>query len=275
MVTCTIAIATHKGGTGKTVTAMALSAALARAGQTCLLVDLDPQGHSTLGLGVELAEGEPTLHACFSEPALPLSRVIRTTHLPGLHLAPANLRLARVAQALYMRPKREEVLRRAFEPMATQYAYIVLDCPPALGALTEAALTAADLILIPCQLEARAADGLVDLLEVMGILKGEAFAHWRILLTKVDRRKTTTNQAVLAALAPWQHKLLTTTIPQSEPLNQAQIERTDIFSFEPKSQGALAYAALAEEIMRYVREKEPPHGPRRRHRAAAPPRPTP
>jgi chromosome partitioning protein len=159
--------------------------------------------------------------------------------------------------------------------MATQYAYIVLDCPPALGALTEAALTAADLIVIPCQLEARAADGLVDLLEVMGILKGEAFAHWRILLTKVDRRKTTTNQAVLAALAPWQHKLLTTTIPQSEPLNQAQIERTDIFSFEPKSQGALAYAALAEEIMRYVREKEPPHGPRRRHRAAAPPRPTP
>jgi chromosome partitioning protein len=101
MVTCTIAIATHKGGTGKTVTAMALSAAFARAGQPCLLVDLDPQGHSTLGLGVELAEGEPALHACLSEPPLPLSRVIRTTHLPGLDLAPANLRLARVAQAQY------------------------------------------------------------------------------------------------------------------------------------------------------------------------------
>jgi len=190
MVTCTIAIATHKGGTGKTVTAMALSAALARAGQTCLLVDLDPQGHSTLGLGVELAEGEPTLHACFSEPALPLSRVIRTTHLPGLHLAPANLRLARVAQALYMRPKREEVLRRACEPMAAQYAYIVLDCPPALGVLTEAALTAADLIVIPCQLEARAADGLVDLLEVKipaasgGALEGGCPLCWGNLSPK-------------------------------------------------------------------------------------------
>ena len=273
MATCTIAIATHKGGTGKTVTAMALSAAFARAGQTCLLVDLDPQGHSTLGLGVELVEGEPTLHACFSEPPLPLSRVLRATHLPGLDLAPANLRLARVAQALYMRPKREDVLRRTVAPLAEQYTYLVLDCPPSLGVLTEAALAAADLVVIPCQLEARAADGLVDLLEVLGLLKGEDFAQWRILLTRVDRRKTTTNQAVLAALAPWQPHLFTTTIPQSEPLNQAQIERTDIFSFEPKSQGALAYAALAQEIMHYVREKEPPHGPRRRHRAAAAPRP--
>jgi len=273
MATCTIAIATHKGGTGKTVTAMALSAALARAGQPCLLIDLDPQGHSTLGLGVELAEGEPTVHACFSEPPLPLSRVIRPTHLPGLDLVPANLHLARVAQALYMRPKREDVLRRTVAPLAGQYPYLVLDCPPSLGVLTEAALAAADLVMIPCQLEARAADGLVDLLEVLGLLKGEDFAQWRILLTRVDRRKTTTNQAVLAALAPWQSHLFTTTIPQSEPLNQAQIERTDIFSFEPKSQGALAYAALAQEIMHDVREKEPPHGPRRRHRAATRPGP--
>ena len=145
---CTIAIATHKGGTGKTVTAMGLSAALARAGQRCLLIDLDPQGHSTLGLGVEIAAGEPALHACFSEPPLPLSRVVRSTHLPACDLAPATLRLARVAQALYMRPKREEVLRRLIAPLATQYAYIVLDCPPALGVLTEAAITAADLLLI-------------------------------------------------------------------------------------------------------------------------------
>jgi chromosome partitioning protein len=161
-----------------------------------------------------------------------------------------------------MRPKREEVLRRTVAPLAGQYTYLVLDCPPSLGVLTEA-----------CQLEARAADGLVDLLEVMGLLKGEDFTQWHILLTRVDRRKTTTNQAVLAALAPWQPHLFTTTIPQSEPLNQAQIERTDIFSFEPKSQGALAYAALAQEIMHDVREKESPHGSRRRHRAAAAPRP--
>jgi len=249
----TIAIATHKGGTGKTVTAMALGAAFARAGQQCLLVDLDPQGHSTLGLGMEIEDTTPTLRDFFHEPPLPLSRVIRETHITGLHIVPSNIRLARVAQALYMRPKREEILKRGLHPLRDQYAFIVLDCPPSLGALTEAAIAAADLIVIPCQMEARAADGLVDLLEVIGLIKGEEFDDWRILLTRVDSRKTTTNQAVMASLAPWESKIFTTTIPQAEALNQAQIARTDIYSFEPKSRGALAYAACAKEIMRYGR----------------------
>lgn len=249
----TIAIVTHKGGTGKTVTAMAVGAACARDGQRCLLVDLDPQGHSTLGLGMEIDDATPTLRDFFHEPPLPLSRVIRETHIAGLHIVPSNIRLARVAQALYMRPKREEILKRGLHPLRDQYAFIVLDCPPSLGALTEAAIAAADLIVIPCQMEARAADGLVDLLEVIGLIKGEEFDDWRILLTRVDSRKTTTNQAVMASLAPWESKIFTTTIPQAEALNQAQIARTDIYSFEPKSRGALAYAACAKEIMRYGR----------------------
>jgi chromosome partitioning protein len=249
----TIAIATHKGGTGKTVTAMAVGAAFARAGQRCLLVDLDPQGHSTLGLGVEIDDTAPTLRDFFHEPPLPLSRVIRETHIAGLHIVPSNIRLARVAQALYMRPKREEILKRGLQPLRDQYAFIVLDCPPSLSALAEAGIAAADLIVIPCQMEARAADGLVDLLEVIGLIKGEEFEDWRILLTRVDSRKTTTNQAVMASLAPWESKIFKTTIPQSEALNQAQIARTDIYSFEPKSRGALSYAACAKEIMRYGR----------------------
>jgi chromosome partitioning protein len=249
----TIAIATHKGGTGKTVTAMAVGAAFARAGQRCLLVDLDPQGHSTLGLGMEIDDATPTLRDFFHEPPLPLNRVIRETHIAGLHVVPSNIRLARVAQALYMRPKREEILKRGLQPFRDQYAFIVLDCPPSLSALAEAGIAAADLIVIPCQMEARAADGLVDLLEVIGLIKGEEFDDWRILLTRVDSRKTTTNQAVMASLAPWASRIFTTTIPQSEALNQAQIARTDIYSFEPKSRGALAYAACAKEIMRYGR----------------------
>src|SRR5512135_1853094 len=108
----TIAIATHKGGTGKTVTAMALGAGLARAGQKTLLIDLDPQGHCSLGLGVDWGEGEPTLREFFSEPSTPLARVIRPTGVDGLDLAPSNIRLARIAKTLYMRPKREELLRR-------------------------------------------------------------------------------------------------------------------------------------------------------------------
>ncbi len=184
----TISIATHKGGTGKTVTAMALGAGLARAGQKTLLIDLDPQGHCSLGLGVETEEGEPTLREFFSEPATPLARIVRATGAQGLEIAPSHIRLARVAQSLSMRPKREELLRRGLKPLEDRYDFMVLDCPPTLGVLTEAGIAAADFVVIPCQMEARAADGLVDLLEVISIIKGEDFAAWGILLTKFDKR---------------------------------------------------------------------------------------
>ena len=244
-----ISIATHKGGTGKTVTAMALGSALARAGPAALLVDLDPQGHCTLGLGVELAESDATLRDYFSEPSQPVKRLIRHTGVPGLDILPSNIRLARVAQALYMRPKREDLLRRGLNPALSQYDYVVIDCPPSLGVLTEMGIAAADLIIVPCQMEARAADGLVDLLEVVAIIKGDSFDDWRILLTKLDSRKTVTNEVVMTALSQWQEKIFKTSIPQSEPLNQAQIERTDIFSFDAKCKGAVAYETLTKEIL--------------------------
>jgi len=247
----TLAIATHKGGTGKTVTAMALGSALARAAKKTLLVDLDPQGHCTLGLGIELNEADPTLRDYFAEPAQSMRRILRPTQVPNLDILPSNIRLARVAQALYMRPKREELLRRGLAPLLPQYDFAVIDCPPSLGVLTEAGIAAANLIIIPCQMEARAADGLVDLLEVITIIKGEGFEDWRILLTKFDARKTVTNEAVLAALGQWEDKIFKTSIPQSEPLNQAQIERTDIFSFDPRSKGALAYEAFTKEVLSY------------------------
>ena len=248
----TISIATHKGGTGKTVTAMALAAALARSGRRTLIVDLDAQGHSTLGLGIELNLTDLTLRDIFTDPAAPVSRIIRETNCPDLDILPSNIRLERIAQFLYMRPKREEVLRKALAPVADSYRFIVIDCPPSLGALTETGIAAADLILVPCQMEARAADGLVDLLEIIAILKGERFDGWRILLTKFDARKTITNQAIQGALERWQDQTLQTVIPQSEPLNQAQIARADIFSFDGKSKGAAAYQALMQEVLTIV-----------------------
>jgi chromosome partitioning protein len=201
------------------------------------------------GLGVELGDNDPTLRDLFGEPPAAINRLIKETHIAGLHIVPSNIRLARVAQALYMRPKREELLRRGVAPVKGRYDFIVVDCPPSLGVLTETGIAAADLVIIPCQMEARAADGLVDLLEVIGLIKGEPFDAWRILLTKMDSRKSTTNQAVMAALEPWQPKILKTSIPQSEPLNQAQIERTDIFTFDGKCKGAVAYEALTKELL--------------------------
>ncbi|TRZ76387.1 MAG: ParA family protein [Deltaproteobacteria bacterium] len=247
----TISIATHKGGTGKTVTSMALASALARAHKKTLLIDLDPQGHSTLGLGVELNNGELTLKDLFSEPPSPIAKVIKPTHLKGLDIIPDNIRLERVSQVLYMRPKREEILKRVLEPILNTYDFVVMDCPPSLGVLTEAGIAASQLVIVPCLMEARAADGLVDLLELVNVIKGDHFENWQILLTRVDSRKTVTNQAVMAALEQWKHKIFKTSIPQSEPLNQAQIMRTDIFTYDPRCKGALAYQALTKEILRY------------------------
>ena len=121
-----------------------------------------------------------------------------------------------------------------------------------LGPLTETAIAAANLVVIPCQMEARAGDGLVDVLELINLIKGVDFDGWRILITRLDQRKSVTNDAVLAGLARWKDKMFATTIPQSEPLNQAQIQRTDIFTFDPRSTGASAYEALAQEIQSQI-----------------------
>jgi len=248
----TIAIATHKGGTGKTVTAMALGAGFARAGKKTLLIDLDPQGHCSLGLGVELEDSDLTLRDFFGEPsAFPLRRIIRSTHIPNLSIAPSTIRLAPVGQSLYMRTKREEILRKGISPIEKEYDFILIDCPPTLGVLTESGIEAANLIVIPCQMEARAADGLVDLLDLIAALKGEDFENYHILITKLDPRKTVTNEVVMAQLAQWKDKFFEVKIPQSEQLNQAQMERTDIFSFDAKGKGAIAYEALTKELLSY------------------------
>lgn len=249
MSTYTIAICAHKGGVGKTVTAMALAASFARAGKKSLLLDLDPQGHSTLGLGVELADNAPTLRDVFVDRPLPLERTVQPTKDPNLDVVPSHIRLERVAQMLYSQPKREELLSRAMEPLRSRYDVMVLDCPPSLGPLTEGAIAAADLVIIPTLMEGRAADSIVDLLEVIAVIRGDGFSNYRILLTRVDGRKSITNEAVQAALATWRPHMFRTVIPQSEPLNQAQIVRTDIFTFDPHSKGALAYEALAQEIL--------------------------
>ena len=227
-----------------------------RAGKKTLLIDLDPQGHCSLGLGVECGGGEPTLREFFSEPSTPLASIIRPTGVDGLDLAPSNIRLARVAQSLYMRPKREEMLRRGLKLVEGRYDFTVIDCPPTLGVLTEAGIAAADSVVIPCQMEARAADGLVDLLEVISIIKGEDFRDWGILLTKFDRRRSATNQAIQTALAPWEGKIFKTPIPQSEPLNQAQIVRRDIFSFDARCSGAQAYEVFTQELLSHVAKEE-------------------
>ena len=246
----TLAICTHKGGTGKTVTALSLAAGLANDGHRCLLVDLDPQAHSTIGIGLDVFE--LTLKDFFERhPGLPLRDVIQTTPAnPNLNIAPSDLRLAWTAEGLSGRPKKEELLKRSLREVETEYDWIVIDTPPSLGVLTQNAVVAADLLLIPAPAEARAANAIADLLELVQVLKGDGFDGYWILRTQVDPRKSRTNHAVLAALEPWQSRILKTMIPQSEPLNQAQMARQDIFRFAPESTGATAYRDLIQELTR-------------------------
>jgi chromosome partitioning protein len=244
----TIAICTHKGGTGKTVTALALSAGLSQAGQRCLLIDLDPQGHSTIGLGLDV-EG-PTLRDFFERhPALPLDEVIhRAPQHERLFVAVSDLRLAWTAEGLSARPRKEELLMRSLRRLPDDFDWILIDTPPSLGVLTQNAVAASDFVLIPAQAEARAPNAIADLLELVHVIKGESFDRYGVLLTRVDGRRTRTNSAVREALEAWQDKLLKTVIPQSEPLNQAQMARQDIFRFDPKCAGASAYRSLISEL---------------------------
>lgn len=251
----TIAIAGHKGGIGKTCSALALAAGLARKGRRTLLVDCDPQAHATAGLGVNVADHEPSVRDLFSPRTVPLDRVVRPVEgLPHLEVIPSDIRLERDIPALYGRPKREELLGRQLQPVKRRYAFIVLDCPPALNVLVENALFCADFVLVPTLMEAAATSSLVDLLEVVTILKGEGFENWRLVLNKHDTRKSVTNAAIQAALAPWRAKILKTIIPTSESLNQASIAGRSIFLFDPSSKGAQAYEALTEEILHYVQK---------------------
>lgn len=247
----TIAIATHKGGTGKTVTTMSLGAGLARSGKKTLLVDLDPQGHCSLGLGVELSDSDLTLKDFFAEPSVfSIKRVIHSTNIENLFIAPSTIRLAPVGQSLYMKPKREEILKKGLSSVQKDFDYILLDCPPTLGVLAETGIAAADFVIVPCQMEARAADGLVDLLDLIYTLKGENFDDYRILITKLDSRKTVTNEVIMEQLGEWKRKFFKARIPLNESLNQMQMARADIFSFDANGKGAKAYWELTEEILK-------------------------
>lgn len=247
-----ISLTTHKGGTGKTTTAINLSAALAQKhGQKTLLVDVDPQGHSTLGLGIDLAYQDPNIADLFSE-RMKAADLIKNTYIPNLDILPSNPRMAKVAETLYAAIRREEILMRGLTPVKRDYSWVLLDCPPSLGVLTINATFASDLVIIPCDMGIRSIDGLADLLDVLNKVKGCDFQNYRILLTMVDHRKRdTTNKIILDKLQGYKEKLCSTQIVVNEALNQAQMARRSIFDFEPNSRGAQSYLQLAKELSGY------------------------
>src|SRR5712691_3487589 len=244
-----LSFSTHKGGTGKTTSSINLAAKLGRDGYRTLLIDMDPQGHATLGVGLDLAYDEPNMADVLTDRGLPLGKVVRPTSIPNLTIAPSNIRLASVAESLYAKMRREERLQKNLTAIQESYEWVVIDCPPALGILTANALEASDIILIPCQTGARALDGLGDLLDVVRVLKEEDFTDWWIVLTMFDPRKKVTQEIFETLLTPYRDKVLHTPIFATEALNQAQMARQDIFTFDPKGRGTRDYEALAHELL--------------------------
>ena len=247
----TIAIINQKGGVGKTTTAVNLAAGLARSGRSTLLIDLDPQAHATIGLGLdpEQFSGRTIGDVLLSESAK-IEAAIADTYLPALKLVPAALSLSKADSLLHTRHFREQRLLHALEGLQG-FAYVLIDCQPTLGVLPVNAMVAARHFLVPTQPSGYALRGLGDLLEILRSVKQfNGVWDYRILLTMVMAQATLTNDLVERALEPLRDQLLATRIARCEVLNRAQTEDTprDVVAYAKHSRAANDYQQLTEEI---------------------------
>ncbi len=243
-----IAILNQKGGVGKTTTAVNLGAYLAKAGTSVLLVDLDPQGNATSGLGIDKNTLNETMYdALFSHEAAP--SILRETGIPGLQLLPANQNLAGAEVQLVDTLQRELQLRQMLEQFSQQV--ILIDCPPSLGLLTINALSAADYVLVPVQTEYYALEGLGQLLSVIQRVKealNPGLEILGVLLTMFDSRTSLSDQVMDEVKKHFGDKVLTTVIPRNVRLAEAPSFGTPISEHDKWSKGARAYKQLAKEI---------------------------
>lgn len=253
MATKIIAVLNQKGGVGKTTTAINVGAYLARAGQSVLLVDFDPQGNATSGLGLEKQHIDTTSYEVLFRPDL-LASAIRETSDAKLYVLPANANLAAAEVDLVSMAHRESQLKNALQ--AAVYDYVLIDCPPALGLLTINALTAADAVLIPVQAEYYALEGLSQLLSVVQRVRETSNPHLEILgvvLTMYDRRTTLAEQVYSELQGYFKDRLFRTVIPRNIRLAEAPSFGKTIVEHDKWSKGAKAYKQLAKEVDTRVR----------------------
>jgi chromosome partitioning protein len=246
-----IAIANQKGGVGKTTTAINLGASLAANDLRVLVIDADPQGNSTTGLGIAKRPGMPTLYDALLGDAS-LDSIICETSFPGLDLAPADKNLVGANIELVDIERREFRLAGRLAPIRPKYHYILIDCPPALDLLTLNALVAADSVLIPIQCEFFALEGISELMDTIDRVR-EAFDHplqiEGILLTMYDDRTNLTRQVAQDLREFFGDEVFKTVIPRSIRLAEAPSFGQPILVYDVRSRGAESYIRLAKEIL--------------------------
>lgn len=246
-----ICIANQKGGVGKTTTAVNLSASLAVAERPCLLVDCDPQGNATTGLGFDKSILEDGLYE-FMLGSAPEAKVIVETELPGLGLIGATADLIGAEVEMVSADKREYRLRRKLLPLRERYDYILLDCPPSLGFLTVNALTASDSVLIPLQCEYYPLEGLTQLLKTIRAVRqslNPSLDVAGILLTMYDSRNNLSIQVEDEVRGHFKKNVFETIIPRNVRLSEAPSHGKPALLYDIKSKGAQSYLALARELV--------------------------
>lgn len=252
-----IAVINQKGGVGKTTTSINFACGLTREGHRVLLTDLDPQAHSTIGLGIEPETYHYAVHDVMLNKS-DIREVLLKTSINNLDLVPSHIRLERAEQQLTPEMFKESRLHKALRGL--DYDFVVIDCRPTLGTLTINALYACDFILVPCEMARFALDGFADLMETIENVKDnekiEKEKFIRILLNKFDARKSVTNDWVLGQLKPYKSLLFKTKIRQNEALNQAHIAMEPVFTFKANSSGAQDYEQLTKEFLRLCRRLE-------------------
>lgn len=248
-----IAIANQKGGVGKTTTAVNLGACLAKLNRKVLIVDIDPQGNTTSGIGINKADVNYCIYDVLINEVHP-KMAIADTGIENLKIIPATIQLAGAEIELVPTMSREVRLKKALAQIRNEFDYVLIDCPPSLGLLTINSLTAADSVIIPIQCEYYALEGLSQLLNTIRLVQKHLNTSLQIegvLLTMFDARTNLGIQVIEEVKKYFQQKVYQTIIPRNVRLSEAPSHGQSIITYDPKSKGAEVYMDLAKEVIGY------------------------